>query len=93
MATYLGPKGHELYTVKASVADMKSKYGIHPLNPDDKATMLFSPHWSGLYGILPGTNCGDEPLEAFHSPWQKHLATLGKPPYTRVINTMQKLCR
>ena len=49
--------------------------------------MWFSLHWSGVAGILPGSDCGDQPMEAFHSPWQRKLRTLGNnTDSTQVLN-------
>ncbi len=59
---------------------------MNALEPDDEVMMLFSPHWSASLG------CGDQPLEAFHSPWQAQLEVLGKrAAATEVLHTMQTL--
>ena len=72
--------------------DFEESYGILTHNDDDEAELLFSPHWSGVYGICPGSDCGDQPQEAFHSPWKKQLDVLGKSAdCTTVLSTMQEL--
>jgi hypothetical protein len=92
LAEYLGPGGHEFYTTRETVKTLREMYGISTFNDDDTAELLFSSHWSGVCGILPGSDCGDQPQEAFHAPWQKHLQVLGdSAECTQVLATMQQL--
>ena len=89
---YFGPGGHAAYCVQASVKELRTSYGVTALTPDDDATLIFSFHWSGLWGSLPVADCGDQPLEAFHSPWQAQLQALQPlPDATQAMTTMQKL--
>ena len=53
LAAYLGPGGHEFYTTRVSVKNIRETYGISTMNDDVEAELLFSPHWSGVYGICP----------------------------------------
>ena len=92
LGRYFGIENHSTYTVRASVAELKARYGVKPLEPDDEVIMLFSPHWSGIFGLWPGSDCGDQPQEAFHSPWQAQVEVLGKrADATQVLHTMQTL--
>ena len=92
LADYLGPGGHEFYTTREKVKTLREMYGISTFNDDDSAELLFSPHWSGVCGILPGSDCGDQPQEAFHAPWQRQLQVLGdSAECTQVLSTMQQL--
>ena len=92
LATYLGPEGHAIYTVRATVSQLQQDYGVQPWETDGTKEMLFSPHWAGICCTWPGTDCGDQPQEAFHSPWQQQLTLMGDlPPATAVFNTMQTL--
>jgi len=94
LAEYLGPGGHEFYTTRVSVKTLREVYGIVAQNDDVQAELLFSPHWSGVSGISPGSDCGDQPQEAFHSPWKKQLDVLGNSAdCTSVLSTMQELYR
>ena len=78
VAAFYGPAGHATHCVEASGQHIHDVYGVSALNPDSSTRLLFVYHWSGLFGTLPGTDAGDQPLEAFHSPWAEHLASLGK---------------
>ena len=89
---YLGLEGTERYTQRISVGDLRENTHINSHSALDENVLLFSPHWAGIFGIVPGTDCGDQALEAFHSPWQKQLATLGKSATaSEVLATMQEL--
>ncbi len=89
---YLGPGGHAVYTEELTVADLRSKYNVRAVNPQGGAKLLFSSHWSGLTGILRGTDCGDQAQEAFHSPWQAQLDVVGKNVSPeKVFDVMQAL--
>ena len=91
LSEYLGPDGVERYTQRLSVAALRAM-GIFSNALDSSPELLFCAHWSGILGILPGTDCGDQSLEAFHSPWAKHLEALGKDATsTQVLSTMQDL--
>jgi hypothetical protein len=91
LADYLGPGGHEFYTTRETVKTLREMYGISTFNDDDTAELLFSSHSSGVCGILPGSDCGDQPQEAFHAPWQRHLQVLGdSAECTQVLATMQQ---
>ena len=65
--SYLGPGGHAPYCVQATARELRTVYGVSASNPNEDAQLLFSLHWTGLWGALPGADCGDQPLEAFHS--------------------------
>jgi hypothetical protein len=91
LADYLGPGGHEFYTTRETVKTLREMYGISTFNNDDTADLLFSSHWSGVCGILPGSDCGDQPQDAFHAPWHRHLQVLGdSAECTQVLATMQQ---
>ena len=92
VAEYLGPYGHCLYTKKYSVAELRETLQIAATNPEDKDVLLFSYHWSGLLGQIPGTDCGDQPQEAFHSPWTNQIAESNKSAdYNKALQNMQNL--
>ena len=43
-------------------------------------------------GIVPGSDTGDQPQEAFHRPWKTQLQTLAADAEcTQVLATMQEL--
>ena len=89
---YLGYGGHSAYTEKVSVGALRATYNIQSVSDDPEATLLFSSHWSGITGIMRGTDCGDQALEAFHSPWQTQLDVLGKNVASeKVLEVMQQL--
>jgi len=92
ICSYLGPGGHAPYCVQATVRELRTVYGVSASNPNEDAQLLFSLHWTGLWGALPGADCGDQPLEAFHSPWEAQLKAMGnKPHFTLALNTMQTM--
>ena len=92
VADYLGPEGKAIYTQAWTLAEFQEKYNVVAIETDRNASMLYSPHWQGLSGIVPGTACGDEPQEAMHSPWEKQLEILGKSAEgAEVLATMQEL--
>ena len=89
-ADYLGPQGLATYTVQGTLRTFKQRYNVQCHEDDLDKVMLFSPHWSGFGGILRGTDCGDEPIEAFHVPWQAQLGVLGSDAEgVQVLATMQ----
>ena len=91
-ADYLGPQGLATYTVQGTLRTLKQRYNVQCHEDDLDKVMLFSPHWSGFGGILRGTDCGDEPIEAFHVPWQAQLGVLGSDAEgVQVLATMQRL--
>ena len=91
-ADYLGAEGHATYTLRKTCAELWEKYGLRTVEDDSEVEMLFSPHWSGLSGILHGTDCGDQPQEAMHSPWEEQLKVLGKDAEgMHVLPVMQEL--
>lgn len=92
LAEYLGPDGAERYTQCVSVEDLRRRGLVFCSAPEEKDVLWFAPHWAGVTGILPGSACGDQPQEAFHSPWKKQLQTLGEQAdSTEVLHTMQSL--
>ncbi len=92
LADYLGPDGKEYYTQRVLARDLRSRGRIFCSAPDENDELWFSPHWAGVTGILPGSDCGDQPQEAFHSPWKKQLETLGQNADTnQILHTMQEL--
>jgi len=92
VAEYLGPDGNAIYTIRATVAELRQTYGVRALEPRQNAVLLFSPHWSGIGGIIVGTDCGDGPQEGMHSPWQKQLDVIGKDAQgTEVLQVMDTL--
>ena len=92
LVEYLGPESTERYTERITVGDLREKMHICSHCAQDEKILLFSPHWADILGIVPGTDCGDQALEAFHSPWQRQLATLGKSATApEVLATMQEL--
>ena len=91
---YLGPSGHPTYCIELGVQELHDSYGVTPLTQNLDEQIIFCYHWSGLYGTIPGTDCGDQPLEAFHSPWQTQLDTLGHQTQApRALDTMQTVYR
>ena len=81
---YLGPDGVECYTQRVSVAMLRETMRICSHCAQD------DPHWAGVLGMVLGTDCCDQALEAFHSPWQHQLDTLGKSATAaEVLTTVQ----
>ena len=70
---HLGTEGSETYTMRRTVGVLREEYNIRAHTQGDDEVLLFSPHWAGIGGIVRGTDCGDEPQEAFHSPSQLQL--------------------
>ena len=92
MQEYLGPDGVERYTQRVTAGELRRMRGIVCHAERNEESLMFSPHWAGVLGILPGSDCGDQPMEAFHSPWTEQLETLGKDSdYTQALGTMQEL--
>ena len=92
LADYLGPEGTDWYTSRITASNLRSMGKITCHAPSGLDELLFSPHWAGIMGIIPGTDCGDQPQEAFHSPWKKQLETMGKnATATQVFFAMQTL--
>jgi len=91
---YLGPGGRAPYSILTTVQELREKYGVTAVHPSDEARLIFAPHWGGIGSIMPGTDCGDQPQEAFHRPWQGQLEVLGsQAAATEVLGTMQALFR
>ncbi len=91
-ADYLGPEPPATYTVRDTVANLRKAYNIVVNEDDEQQLLSFSPHWSGLCGLIPGTATGNEPSEAFHSPWQKQLEVLSTTAKgVDVLHVMQTL--
>ncbi len=91
-ADYLGPEGRGVYTQAGTLAEFKAKYNVRSLEAEPHTHMLYSPHWQGMSGIVPGTACGDEPQEAMHSAWERHLDVRGKEVEgAEVLTVMQQL--
>ena len=60
----------------------------------DDDVYFFYPHWFGIMGFLPGSDCGDQPQEAFHSHWKTQLQSLtANADCTQILATMQELHR
>ena len=96
-AAYLGPGGEAThpYTWRMAAKDLqRPPFNIHCFGDDDEI-MLFSPHWSGIGGILEGTDCGDQCSEALHSAWQAEKQRVAdampKAKGLDVLNNMQTL--
>ena len=58
VADYLGPEGHAVYTVQKTLGELRVMYNVEAIEDDPDRIMMFSPHWAGVSGILPGTDCG-----------------------------------
>ena len=41
---------------------------------------FFVPHWTGLWGVYPGTASGNQPEEALHAPWQRLIEAAKELP-------------
>ena len=69
----MGAEGHgkHVYTLRMSAKELAAPpHNVHTFGAPDEI-MLFSPHWSGIGGILEGSDCGDQVSEAIHSGWQQ----------------------
>ena len=53
--------------------------------------ILFSGHWSGILGTRPGSACGNQPMEAFHSSWQGQVEATTRQNVRCVYEETQKL--
>ena len=90
---YLGPSGTGRYTQRLTVRELRMQFNVPSMGAEDDV-LHFAPHWAGLMGILPGSDCGGQPQEASHSPWNSQLETLGsEASSTQVLTTMQELYR
>ena len=91
---YLGPEGSERYTMRALAADLRHDWHMPCFADHDDDVYLFCPHWFGIMGILPGSDCGDQPQEAFHLHWKTQLQSLtANADCTQILATMQELYR
>ena len=69
---YLGADGpgRHVYTLRMHAKELAAPpHNVHIFGDPDEV-LLFSPHWSGIGGILEGTDCGDQVSEAVHAGWQ-----------------------
>ena len=96
-ADYLGPdsKGHNVYTWKMRADALSAPpFNIHTFGNADEE-LPFSPHWSGVGGLLLGTDCGDQCSEALHAGWQTaKKAALGSKKRAKgmeILSNMQDL--
>ena len=53
---YLGPQGQSIYTRRCTVANAAQEFNIKFLCMDADAEVLICPHWSGIFGMIPGTH-------------------------------------
>ena len=89
LAEYLGSAP---YATKVSVQILREQWGLHVNEPTPTTDLLFAGWWSGLLGIMPGTDSGSNAKEAFHSLWAKQLGPLaGHSPVSDAFNVMQRL--
>ncbi len=66
------------HTRKKTVRELRECWRIPSCSPDDEAELVFSAHWCGVFGLIPGTAQGSVPLEAKFSPWQRQVAIIGQ---------------
>ena len=66
--------------------DLQAKYR------DTSSSLIYCSFWTGREGLVPGSGAGSQPAEALHSPWQRHLESLGGAgDIGHVMSVMQKL--
>ena len=97
VADYLGAesKGGHAYTWKMRADVLAAPpFNIHTFGSPDE-DLLFSPHWSGVGGMMLGMDCGDQCSEALHSGWQTATkALMGKKARSQgmeILDNMQVL--
>ena len=77
------------HTCERSVTELHAM-GIATTQTDPDVVLLFSAHWCGAFGILPGTSSGTTALESRHSCWQAQLDAMGgRRGVEEVLSTMQ----
>ena len=59
----------------------------------DREQFNFCEAWVGLFAnFLPGMECGSQPIESFHSVWERRrLSFGGREDVSRILHTMQGL--
>ncbi len=83
---------HKEFCVLLPGADMKLPNIPSELALGKDAKYFFAPHWTGLWGVFPGTASGNQPAEALHSPWQQLLAAeKAVPNVCTIFPIMQKV--
>ena len=53
--------------------------------------LWFAGFWSGIIGTYPGSSCGTQPLESFHSYWQGRVRAKARAEPTEIFACMQDL--
>jgi hypothetical protein len=53
---------------------LRNAFGLRCFALPADCTLWCGTFWAGTFGVLPGTACGSQPLEAFHSGWQREVA-------------------
>ncbi len=73
----------DLWAEAAAAEYLRQEY-VQVLTPDQSRAVfpvttetLYSSSWCGCCGLIPGTGCGSQPIEAFHSSWQRGIAARG----------------
>ena len=96
-AQYLGADGpgQHSYTMRLEAQTLSAPpHNIHSFG-ENQEELLFSLHWSGMGGILLGTDCGDQVSEAMHSSWQQAKVSTSRDLQRKaglyVLDNMQHL--
>jgi len=78
------------YIHRTQVASLQKAFN---LEVDDHGCrcLWFAPFWAGTLGTVPGSASGSQSIEAFHSCWQRELATSSRTSCLRILETMQGL--
>ncbi len=50
-----------------------------------------APHWTGAFGVYPGTGSGSLSIEAFHATWERTVGAATKPNVTELLPSMQRI--
>ena len=83
---------HKEFSVLLPGADMRLPGVPSRVELAQGSKYFFAPHWTGLWGVFPGTASGNQPAEALRSPWQRLLAAeKAAPNVSSIFAVMQRV--
>ncbi len=79
------------YFVEVIAGDLEKDFAVAPASGAE-SPYLWSGHWRGALGLIPGTGSGNQATEAFHRPFAEEIEAAGGPcTPTAVLPFLQKL--
>ena len=91
---YLGLMGVQRYTQLLTVKNLRAM-NVMCQASEDEEQLLFCPHWAGITGILPGSDCGDQPPveAAVAGCWRRGRLLRRASGHARAVQTVDRAMR